>query len=619
MNILHGIQQGSPEWLAIRADYDTASEASAALGVSKYQSRTALLKQKRTGMLEEISTGTQALFDRGHAAEAAARPMAEEIIGADLYPVTATLEVDGLKLLASLDGATMDEEAIFEHKLWSESLANAVRAGALDAHYTVQMDQQLLVTGAKRCLFMTSDGTPEKMAYCWYESSQDKIDALIAGWKQFNADLDSYQAPEVIAEVTGRTPETLPALRIEVTGMVTASNLEAFKEHSLAVFGAIKRDLQTDQDFADAEKTVKWCGDVEERLTAAKQHALSQTTTIDELFRTIDDISAEARRVRLDLDKLVKARKESLREEIRQATVDALRAHHADINAGLSMGVTLGMPAAFGAEVANAMKGKKTLSSLRDAADTTLAGAKIEANATAERVRKNIAILESHKAHAFLLADGAQLATSKEPETLELIVKSRIAEHQAAEAKRLEAERARIAEEERIKAEAAAKAELERQQQEVARQQAVLEAAQRQREADAAAAKAEEEAEHRRMVEIERAEEADLALAAHAASIVQDVVPRAAEALAEEPARPVLNPAAAWPAPVVPPSLRLGQITERLGFAVTASLLSELGFEPSGKERAAVLYHEHQFDGICAALIQRIANARAAHRIAEAA
>ncbi len=57
------------------------------------------------------------------------------------------------------------------------------------------------------------------------------------------------------------------------------------------MFSAINTDLQTDQHFADAEKTVKWCGEVEERLEAAKQHALSQTETIDALFRTIDEIT----------------------------------------------------------------------------------------------------------------------------------------------------------------------------------------------------------------------------------------------------------------------------------------------------------------------------------------
>ena len=98
--------------------------------------------------------------------------------------------------------------------------------------------------------------------------------------------------------------------------MVTASNLAAFREHALAVFGGIKTDLQTDADFADAERTVKWCKEVEDRLDAAKQHALSQTASIDDLFRTIDAIKEEARQKRLTLDKLVKAEKENRKSEI---------------------------------------------------------------------------------------------------------------------------------------------------------------------------------------------------------------------------------------------------------------------------------------------------------------
>lgn len=66
----------------------------------------------------------------------------------------------------------------------------------------------------------------------------------------------------------------------------------------------------------------------------------------------------------------------------------------------------------------------------------------------------------------------------------------------------------------------------------------------------------------------------------------------------------------------VPPTLRLGQITERLGFGVTAALLSSLGFEPSGKDKAAVLFHEHQFGPICDALNARINVAKMAWAVA---
>lgn len=55
-----------------------------------------------------------------------------------------------------------------------------------------------------------------------------------------------------------------------------------------------------------------------------------------------------------------------------------------------------------------------------------------------------------------------------------------------------------------------------------------------------------------------------------------------------------------------PPTLRLGQIAERLGFALTADFLGALGFAPAGKDRAAVLFHESDFQSICAALIRHI-------------
>jgi predicted phage-related endonuclease len=551
MNILD-VSQGTDAWLEIRKSHDTASEAPAALGQSKYMTRAALLHQKATGMAEEVDGFKQSLFDRGHEAESNARPIAERIIGASLYPVTASLHIDGLDLLASLDGATMSEEVIFEHKLYNENLAADVRTGALHPHYTIQLDQQLLVSGAKKCLFMTSDGTEQNMAYCWYESDQSKFDALISGWRQFKADLAAYVPSAEAVEAIGRTPDNLPALRIEVTGMVTASNLHEYKDHALSVFKGINRELTTDQHFADAEKTVKWCGDVEDRIAAAKQHALSQTATIDDLFRTLDSISAEARATRLELDKLVKARKEALREEIRQGAVNALRDHYTAVNAGFSMGITLPVPASFGSDIATAMKGKKTLASLRDAADTTLANAKIEADKIADRVRKNIDIMKSADDHYFLFPDLTQLIIGKETEVLDLMVKSRISEHKAAEAKKAEELRARIAEEERAKAEANVKAEQE------------------------------------------------ISAPPHIAKI-------------HTPAAwpfPSTESAKATETPATPPTLTLGKIGTRLGFNLTADFLRSIGFEPAGKERAAVLYHESSFPLICDAMIDRIQKAQ---------
>lgn len=458
---IHDITQGSPEWHELRAAHFTASEAPAMMGVSKYQTRGDLLRAKATGADRDIDAVTQALFDRGHAAEAAARPMAEKIVGEELYPATVTEEIDGLQLLASLDGMTMAGDTLFEHKLWNEELADDVRCGILKKHYAVQMDQQMLVTGAEKVLFMCSDGTDGRCTWMWYYRNREAEQTVVAGWSQFLADLAAYEHFEDATAPAGKAPETLPALRIELTGMVTASNLNEFKQTALAVIDAVKTDLQTDQDFADADKAVKWCSDVETRIDAAKQHALSQTASIDELFRALDEIKAETRTKRLTLEKLVKSRKESVRVEIQQAAVADLRAHYDQINATLSP-CALAFPADFAQTVANAMKGKKTVASLRDAASTAAAHAKIAASQVADRTRANLQAMDEDYRHLF--PDLNALATAKAPDDFKAVVALRIQEHKAKIEREAEEARERIRKEEaeRVEREAKEKAERER-------------------------------------------------------------------------------------------------------------------------------------------------------------
>jgi len=561
--------QGTPDWHAARARHFCASEAPAMLGVSKYSTRSELLAQKKTGITQEVDAGKQRLFDAGHEAEAKARHIAEGIIGQDLFPMVGTREVDGLPLLASFDGITMDETIVWEHKLWSSSLGAAVNevneaqhAGDknamnyLDPHYRAQLAHQLLVSGAAKCLFMTSDGTESNMAYCWYTADQNELQSVGEGWKQFAQDLADY-VPEVTeAKPVGRTPETLPALRIEVTGMVTASNLAEYKAHALAVFDSINRELVTDDQFADAEKTIKWAGDVESRLAAAKQHALSQTSSIDELFRTIDDISSEARRVRLDLDKLVKARKDTIRLEIVTGGAQALSAHLESLNKRLGKSYMPSVPADF----AGAIKNKRTLESMRDSVATALANAKIEASAIADRIQANLTTLrELGAGHAFLFSDTATIVL-KAPDDLNLIVKSRIADHKAAEAVKEEMTRAQIQAEEQAKAQAAADAEI------------------------AAAKRASEEA---------------IAKAAQPAPIVvQPAQPMQPVQFVEQVQIGEETDSGA--------TMRLGQIADRLGFVVTADFLSSLGFEPSATEKNAKLYKTSLFPLICRTLVKHI-------------
>lgn len=62
---------------------------------------------------------------------------------------------------------------------------------------------------------------------------------------------------------------------------------------------------------------------------------------------------------------------------------------------------------------------------------------------------------------------------------------------------------------------------------------------------------------------------------------------------------------------VAEPRLRLGEVSQRLGFDVTANFLASLGFAPVAQEKAAKLYAADDFPRICAALIRHIAAAQA--------
>lgn len=452
----HNVQQGSAEWLELRKGYFSASDAAAMMGVSPYKTRTELLKEKHTGLTPEIDPATQRRFDDGHRFEELARPLAEKEIGEELYPCVGTND----KYLASFDGLTMLEDTAWEHKTLNEALRSVMVEGATGAdlpeHYRIQMEQQLMVSGADKVLFSATkwDGNGELIEdrHCWYVSDPDLRSRIIAGWAQFEKDLAEFEDKPEVAQVVGRTPENLPALRIEVSGQVTASNLVEYRDHAVAVFKSINRDLVTDQDFADAEKTIKWCKDVEDRLVAAKDHALSQTASIDQLFKAIDDISSEARATRLELNRLVTAEKENLRNKIRIDAESEFAEHIKEINRRL---VSVRLPVVK-CDVTGAMKGKRTLATLQDAADTEVARAKAEANELAADIGAKLDWFADNVETDYqgLFRDLDDLVTMPEKQ-FSLVIVARVEQHQKAEADRLERER------ERIEAEIKAKAERE--------------------------------------------------------------------------------------------------------------------------------------------------------------
>lgn len=578
---LHNVIQGSDQWHALRSNTRNASEAPAMMGVSPYKSRSALIREKATGITEEITPEMQRRFDLGHMTEALARPILEAIIGEDLYPLVAT--DDEGHLLASSDGATMTCEIGFEHKLWNADFAAQVAAGNVPDSHKWQLDQQIAVFGFEKIIFVVSDGTTDNFVYCDYRSTPERIAQLKAGWKQFDEDVRNYQ-PEVIEAkpiLTANPIDNLPALVIEVTGRVTHSNLVEFKAAANAVISGIKTELVTDQDFVDASAAVKYLKDVEDNAKRAKQNALDQTTSIAELHRALDEVAKMAGDVRKALDKKITEEKDRRKEDIVRAGADALGEYWRALNDRID-----GYMPPFESNFGGAVKGLKSLDSMREKVDAELARCKIATSEIADRIEYNIKTLEGEGFDwRFLFPDLASVCAKAKDDFTALLM-SRVAKHKEKEAQRLEAER------EKIRAEEQAKAQRE------AEERAAAEQAERNRVA----------AEEIRRLDAERKAAADQAAAANqtqfesaatdACTAGVGVVQISANEAGQVEVKHVVSDAIAAPANACLPKIKLGEICTRLGFTVSAEFLASLGFEAT-TDKNAKLYNEASFPAIC--------------------
>lgn len=567
------VVQGTPAWHAHRARHWNASDAPAMLGCSPYKTREALLRERATGIAKEHDESTQRLFDGGHRSEALARPLAEELIGQELFPVTGS---EG-PYSASFDGVTMDETTLFEHKSLNNELRNVMPSAAgasveeLPLHYRAQMEHQLLVSGAQRVLFMatqwTGDDVLVEKRWCWYEPDPELRDKIVRGWEQFAADLAAYTPPADLPAITKQSVTSLPAVTVQVGGALTVRhNFDVLEQRMRAFIDGLPKQPATDDEFGVAEAAVKTLENAEGAIKAALDGAVAQSASLEEVVRIGRGLQEQARTTRLALDKLVKARKETIRAEIVGKAVLEMADHVSKLNARL--GATWVKPPPAGA-FAEAIKGLKTLASVRDKCAQATANEKIAASELADRLDANRkALVQDGADYMFLFADFASVGVTT-ADVFSAIAGQRIGNHKAAEA-----ERQRKAEEARRDAEERAEAQRA----------------------------------HERML-IEN----HTPPGTHSAPAAPSAAPQT-----PEPATAGLVPSASVPSaglpPDGPPTLRLGQIAGRLGLGVTEGFLAGIGFPAAGSDKAARLYHEAQFQAMCARIAEHVLSVGESHQ-----
>lgn len=491
--------QGSAEWHAHRAKHFNASDAPAMMGCSSYKTRSELIKELATGLSADIDPATQRRFDDGHRFEALARPLAEEIIGEDLSPCVG---VRG-KYSASFDGLTFMHDFGFEHKSLNAKLREAMHENCTGAdlplEYQIQMEQQAMVSGCKRILFMASKWEGDQLIEersCWYTPNLELRAKIIAGWDDLEIDVAAYDptadrpAPAVAAPI-----ESLPAVVVQVNGALTVGgNLDAFGDALRQFIARIPAKPSTDQEFADAEAATKALKKAEDALSTAEDGALAQISDVEQMRRTVADLKNLARTARLATEKQVAAEKEARRTGIVTGAQSALDRHIEALNQRLGANWLPRVVGGFG----DVIKGKKSLANMEDAVAVALTNAKHDANLLADRLEANRKhLVQDDGDWIALFADFATVGT-KAAEDFQALAALRIGNHKKAEAARLEAQREQIRKEEaeRLEREAAAKAKAEAEEAERQRQAAEAQAAQQAKAViDAAAATQKEAAE----------------------------------------------------------------------------------------------------------------------------
>ena len=183
------LPQGSEEWLKIRRLHGTASEAASVLQLSPWTPKTPLqLWQVKNGKLHIKMNEAMKI---GSDTEDEARECFEKLSGKTYIPVCITDEIDGLPLMASLDGMERGKgNSILEIKVplngsCSPLWANMELNEDLPIHYVLQMQQQMLLSKQSQCNFWVYDRKNKVGLHRIVKQDKKVQQQIIDGWAKY--------------------------------------------------------------------------------------------------------------------------------------------------------------------------------------------------------------------------------------------------------------------------------------------------------------------------------------------------------------------------------------------------------------------------------------------------
>lgn len=239
------------EWLLWRRAGLGASDAAILYGKSPYKNRYDLFLEKTsTG---EIKENGNFITDKGHELEPIIRKrwalIASLDLGIDAEWLPENVDSGGRVMRASLDGTAPRHEIIAEFKFQGGKAHEDVKNGLVPEHYWIQVQHQLLVSGAKKAYLVS-----------------------------YNDKLDSANYHEILPDVQFHN---------EHIRVCKAFWKEVLEKSPSELTLSFKKEIKTEKsdflktvasDYVQTQKAIKV---LEERLDALKQDLINANGTAD--------------------------------------------------------------------------------------------------------------------------------------------------------------------------------------------------------------------------------------------------------------------------------------------------------------------------------------------------
>lgn len=181
------LKQNTKEWLEYRKSHFNASETPELFGVG-FLGKSGPEKLAKIKYKDAVTYQNEAM-KKGQEAEPEIRANACKITGADFKPAVGVWDKDE-RFSASFDGIDIEQNLILEIKFSKNEFEYVKQNGKPSEKYLLQVNHQLMVSGAEICYFFVKNNETAELTYCIVYPNLEIMQNIRDKWEFFTSKYD---------------------------------------------------------------------------------------------------------------------------------------------------------------------------------------------------------------------------------------------------------------------------------------------------------------------------------------------------------------------------------------------------------------------------------------------